>query len=401
MADTPKCEPLATSLNGVVTPLYFDRQIVRAEDLMLDRSSHDAELARMRRLLHGWGIVAGFALVRAEEETQTVTVTPGYGVTPNGNEVYLTQAVELPHLLESLQLCCGTGMPGCEIVDEDARKLAEEMASYGWVQGWLIARPYHRDGDLRPGVAEGCGHPANALLPTRRCEGTTFDIVCSLPYPHIQDRLTCDTLTEWMCRTPEQGREPLPLPAPVADCDDYLVIGRVTFYERTFECTYANRRPLLPVSLLQDWVTACMCGIDSPRGVVAGPAHAAPAEPLTAPGVEAGPVPATPVEPDLTSVLATPPPAITPVDPVPVVPVIEDPSWAMLNARASANGLPPVDVDAGNQDKLLAAGIDAPGKLLTADLDAVSFSTGLAKSTLEVLRKDVLKKRFLLNAPQI
>ncbi|MGV8937553.1 MAG: hypothetical protein ACOH2J_10550 [Allorhizobium sp.] len=386
MAFDAKCEPLATSLNGVVTPLYFDRQIVRAEDLTLDRSSHDAELARMRRLLHGWGIVVGFALVNGDEEKQSVTVTPGYGITPNGNEIYLTQAVELPHLLESLQSCCGTGMPGCDIIDEKARELAEEMASYGWVQGWLVARPYHSDRDLRPGVPEGCGHPANALLPTRRCEGMTFDIVCCLPYPHIQDSWPCDAISEWMCRTPEEGRDPLPLPVPVDDCDDYLVIGRISFYERTFQYSYENRRPLLPVSLLQDWVTSCMCGFKSPRRDTAGMAAAAPAAPAAGPPSE---------------LLSTSPPASDAIAPGPDKSFADKPSWAMFQARATANGLEPADLDGVSQGKLLAAGIDAPGKLLSADLDAVSFSTGIAKSKLEVIRNDILKKRFLLNAPQI
>ena len=59
MTDIPNNFILAQAKNAVVTPLYFDRQVIQAEDLNLDRTSHDRELARMRRILHGWGVVAG------------------------------------------------------------------------------------------------------------------------------------------------------------------------------------------------------------------------------------------------------------------------------------------------------------------------------------------------------
>lgn len=398
MADVTKSEPLATSLNGVVTPLYFDRQVVRADDLTLDRSSHDAELARMRRMLHGWGIVTGFALVDADSERQAITVTPGYGITPNGNEVFLTEAVELSGLAEFLAVCCGPGMPGCEVVDEDARRLAEEIGANGTVEGWLVARPYQKDSELRPGVPEGCEHPANALLPSRRCEGVTFDIVCGLKFPHIQDALTCEYLTKWMCRPPAEGREPLPLPVPVDACEDYLVIGRITISDGVFSQTYENRRPLFPVSLLQDWMMACLCGVRTAPMPMPMPTPV----PTPTPDPPISTEPTVPGLPDLPVIPIPRPPIFIPIDPIPERPILEDPTWGMFNERAVANGLNPVDtLVANNQEKLTAIGIDRPGKLLSADLDQVSIATGLSKSTLEVMRKDVQGKRFLMSAPHI
>ncbi|MDQ0322157.1 hypothetical protein QO002_004363 [Pararhizobium capsulatum DSM 1112] len=407
MADT-RSEPLATSLNGVVTPLYFDRQVVRADDLTLDRSSHDAELARMRRMLHGWGIVTGFALVNTDSERQAVTVTPGYGITPNGNEVFLTEAIELSGLAEVLAVCCGPGMPGCEIVDENARRRAEETAANGTVEGWLVARPYLKDGELRPGVPEGCEHPANALLPSRRCEGVTFDIVCGLKFPHVQDAPSCEYLSNWICRPPAEGREPLPLPMPVEACEDYLVIGRITINDGVFRQTYENRRPLFPVSLLQDWMMACLCGVRTSPMPIPTPVPVPIPTPVPIPDppiIMEPPIITGAFVPEFPEIPITPfpiPPVLIPIPPVPEIPILEDPTWGMFNERAVANGLNPIDAHvASNQEKLTAVGIDRPGKLLSADLDQVALATGLTKTTLEVMRNDLQGKRFLLNAPHI
>ena len=87
---------------------------------------------------------------------------------------------------------------------------------------------------------------------------------------------------------------------------------------------------------------------------------------------------------------------------MPVRPVPEDPTWGTFNERLVANGLDPVDTRiVRNQERLAAAGIDRPGKLLSADLDQVSIATGLSKPTLEDMRRDIEGKRFLINAPHI
>jgi hypothetical protein len=405
MADASNCAPLATSLNGVVTPLYFDRQIVRADDLTLDRSSHDAELERMRRLLHGWGIVAGFALLNQEENQDTVTVTPGYGITPNGNEIFLTQAVALSGLSNLLRSACGSNLPGCEVVDEAVHVSAREIWWQGWVQGWLVARPFRKDGELRPGVPEGCAHPANTLLPSRRCEGVTFDIVCNLNYPHLQETQSCEYMTAWMCRSAGQGHEPLPLPPAVEACDDYLVIGYLTSWEGSLNHDYQFRRQLLPVSLLQDWMTACMCGNGSELKVAPDPApqKQPQPDPVTTP-VITEPEPAidpTRVIPPVLTTIPTKPIDFTPPKAPVVIPTFRKPSWELLNASAIANGLQPVEIEIDHQQKLSLAGIDAPDKLMTADLDAIAFTTGISKLTLEAVRKDVQEKQFLINAPQL
>jgi hypothetical protein len=229
----------------------------------------------------------------------------------------------------------------------------------------------------------------------------TFDVVCSLAFPHAQSALTCEYLTEWMCKPSAEGREPLPLPVPVPASEDYLVIGRITIKDGVFRQTYENRRPLFPVSLLQDWMMACLCAVKPPP-VPPTPGPVVP-EPPDPPVVVVTPTPPvlTPVDPDPPVLIPIPVPVI-PVIPVPVKPIPEEPTWGMFNERAVANGLDPVDTHVvRNQERLAAAGIDRPGKLLSADLDQVSIATGLSKPTLEVMRRDIEGKRFLMNAPHI
>ena len=62
-----KSSVLHFARNGANRPLHQDRQVLRAGDLSLEQATQDAMLARARRYLHGWGVVAGFAPERDAE----------------------------------------------------------------------------------------------------------------------------------------------------------------------------------------------------------------------------------------------------------------------------------------------------------------------------------------------
>ena len=424
MANAIKTKPLATSVNDVVTPLYFDRQIVRADDLMLDRVSHDAELERMRRLLHGWGIVAGFTFLKTDLESGRFSLGKGYGITPNGNEIYLTEALEISDLAERLKGCCGSGDATCDVVDIAERTAIDAKAREGIIEGWIVARPYFTDSELRPGVPVGCAHPANALLPSRRCEGARFDIVCALRYPHIPDEASCEVLTEWMCKVPKEGRQPLPMPDIVAAEDDYLVIAKIALDDGVLSLTYENRRMRLPVAILQDWMTACMCAA-KPAPITTPAATTSPAPTTTKPpSTTPGPFTTPPIFTTLTpfttppifttSIPFTTPPVFTTFAPFTTPPIfttfgpdIDGPlvnpvDWQVLNNRAAANGLSDVEITSvDNQAKLTAVGIDNPAKLMVVDLDEVSAATGIAKPKLEIMKSDIKNNRFLVGGLQL
>lgn len=423
-----KKDPIATSQNDVVTPLYFDRQVVRAADLMLDRVSHDEELERMRRLLHGWGVVAGFAFLKVETEKGNLTIGKGYGITPNGHEIFLTQTVELTDLVKRVDDCCGPDSLGCDVVDEAERLRIAENHSKGFTEGWLVARPHHTDGDYRTGVPDGCQHPANALLPARRCEGIRFDVVCTLDHPHVQTPKSCEDLTDWMCKVPATGRLPLPMPGMVADEDDFLVLAKIKIEDGKQSITYEDRRLRLPVSVIQDWVSACMCAA-KPAPVTTTTTVTTTAAPTTTkaptttrlstttrgPGVTLGPGltlnPGVTVGPGVT-LFTTEPPFVTfnPLTTQPIFttlgpdignPILEDINFATLNNRATANGLTESAIlDVETQEKLTAVGIDSPAKLVKTDLNEVSAATGVPTAKLELMKKDALNNRVLLGGPQ-
>lgn len=421
MINLTKKDPIATSQNDVVTPLYFDRQIVRAADLMLDRASHDEELERMRRLLHGWGVVAGFAFLKTDTNKGMLVIGKGYGITPNGHEIYLTQSVELTELVKRLDECCGPDSAGCDIVDEAERLRIAENHAKGFTEGWLVARPYHADSDYRAGVPDGCQHPANALLPARRCEGIRFDIVCTLGFPHVQTPKSCEELTEWMCKVPATGRLPLPMPGKVADEDDFLVLAKIKIEDGKQAITYEDRRLRLPVSVIQDWVSACMCAV-KPAPVTTTTTVTTTAAPTTtrAPTSSQRPTttelsttkfPGATLVPGVTQFTTEPPtftftpfttkPVFTTFGPDIETPILEDANWTTLNNRATANGLSDTEMlDVGTQEKLTAVGIDSPAKLVNTDLNEVSIATGVPKAKLELMKTDVLSNKVLLGGPQ-
>jgi hypothetical protein len=240
---------IARSGNGVVTPLYFDRQVVRAEDLTLDRASHDAESARMRRYLHGWGVVAGLAPTLTEGTTgPRLTVPTGYGVTPSGEEVLLTEPIVVDGDLGALvRTRCGPGSPGCELPAPGAAGDADAE-----VVAWLVARPVHSEADLRAGVPAGCEHPASVLMPSRACHGVSLELRCAIPPLHEPPTKDCPAVTGILW-----GDDPFSLPASPNPGDDCLVLARLVAGPESVVVDLAARRRLLPLWVLQEWILAC------------------------------------------------------------------------------------------------------------------------------------------------
>ena len=256
MTENGATSPLAQAPNGVLTPLYFDRQVVRAEDLTLDRTSRDAELARMRRLLHGWGIVAGLIPVLHEGG---LVVTPGYGVMPSGEELYLEEALVAEQVIDHVVACCGPEGRGCELPDEAERTDGEEIPPDQPVTAWLVARPDRKESSLRPGIPDGCEHPATTLMPTRACGGVRLELRCSLPDGHIPGSLTCAELSDVVCGGGKTPPAPVTMPPAPGAQSDFLVVARLVVRDEALTVSIADRRRLLPVSVVQDWLASCVC----------------------------------------------------------------------------------------------------------------------------------------------
>lgn len=250
---------------GVKSPLYSDRQVVRASDLSLDRESHEAALMRMRRLLHGWGIVNGFDLIQ-DEQGQKIIIGEGYGVSPSGQEVFLPEAIEINDLVPSIREACGKEDPGCEMISEEtmATALAVAAAENAGLGAWLIARPVARATSPRPGVPQGCDALGNAMLNTRLCQQVQFELLCGLPSDKIYAVPSCADLDAYICSGEKIGvRQSLPAETPIApgSAGDYIVLGYLQLVDLRVEPMPWNRRPLLPTQVMQHWLMACLCTI--------------------------------------------------------------------------------------------------------------------------------------------
>ena len=80
---------------------YYAGQLVVAEDLTQDQTYVRERLRRHNRLLHGWGVVTG-AAVRLGQTAATVTVDPGYVLTPAGEEIRIPDPVEVDMTRQAL-----------------------------------------------------------------------------------------------------------------------------------------------------------------------------------------------------------------------------------------------------------------------------------------------------------
>jgi hypothetical protein len=75
---------------------YFTEQLLTAEDLGRDQQYFRDRLRRHNRNLHGWGVVSGLGVaVQDNDGTVTVTVAPGYALSPQGDEIVVAEQVSL------------------------------------------------------------------------------------------------------------------------------------------------------------------------------------------------------------------------------------------------------------------------------------------------------------------
>jgi hypothetical protein len=277
---THRHEPLAVASSGVTTPLFFDRQVIQAEDLTLGEDARSAELARLRTYLMGSGVVAGL-VPRLEQhqiedpryELGYLVISPGYGILPSGAELYLPDPLRIPAPLAALRSHCGGDVQGCELPgspghDRDRPEGRDDDEDNGPREAGtapsalLVARRRQHPARLRPGVPEGCRHPASDQRPTRMCTSVEIDLVCLGPDSTVPSVAPCDELAEVVCghRTDVQ----VEMPEPVAEEDDYLVLGRVREVDGELELDQTGRSRLLPYRLIHDWLVACICPLQSP-----------------------------------------------------------------------------------------------------------------------------------------
>jgi hypothetical protein len=82
---------------GLKRVRYFTGQLLSSDDLKAEQEYFREKLRRHNRMLHGFGVVCGLKVSAPEdgEPPWQITVSPGYALTPGGDEIVVTEAVRL------------------------------------------------------------------------------------------------------------------------------------------------------------------------------------------------------------------------------------------------------------------------------------------------------------------
>jgi hypothetical protein len=259
---------------------YYARQLLTAEDMRAEQDYFLERLRRHNRSLHGWGVVSGCDVQpSAGGAPWRVSVSPGYVVTPLGDEIWI-----------------------------DAQALCD--LSQGNTPGrtvYLAVR--HAEVGSRPApVSSGGGACPNGDCEyTRIHDGFELTTLAALPASHTEasaaDQQWCNTLRAWA-----GGGTPPPVPPYVAPSEEpWVVLATIQLPAQAGTplnanaINYQGRRALYSASALRQFAT-CL-GVTPPTT----PAPTTP-PPTTPPPTT--PPPTTP--PPTTAPPTTPPPTTAP-----------------------------------------------------------------------------------------
>ena len=153
LPDNPQC-----------APNYHFGMLLGVEDFRAEQGFHVGRLRRHQRLLHGAGVVAGYA-VEFDAETFQLRVGPGYGIDLLGRDLMLdvTQCVSLP-------LWWGKHAKDEAFDDIANPKDASVDLDLVVCYATCLDRPV-------PAIAEPCDADASDIAYSRLCETVTLALV--------------------------------------------------------------------------------------------------------------------------------------------------------------------------------------------------------------------------------
>jgi len=183
----PDDHPVAESLPKLereLLPTFYARQDVQNVDLNQLFIYDDAAFRAHNRAFHGCGIVCGLE-VRLTEDKKYAVVSPGYALSPQGDEIYVPEAVSVPvDCAQLIEVDCydldGAGVDAGEDLFEPA---------------YIVLRPTTRMGRERPLAPARCAD--RECAPTRVCAG--FEVACATSRPEA-----CPPRFDLSCRSVEQ-----------------------------------------------------------------------------------------------------------------------------------------------------------------------------------------------------
>ena len=228
---------------------FFNRQLLTADDMTIDRDYFIAKLRRHNRFLHGTGVVCGL-VVKAAPVAQTpwrVAVSSGYALGPYGDEIFVGEIVYY-----DLAACASSGTTSpCEpsvIVHGAAGVSSTVYLAIQYAE--CLARPVQ--------VAfSGCGCDSDPCQYSRIRDSFQIQCLSTLPAQPPPSKVT-------LCQVVQN---PVLAPCPACPTNGWVVLAKITLPGSSSmniaESAIDNvsvRRVLVSSALLQAQVISCCCG---------------------------------------------------------------------------------------------------------------------------------------------
>jgi hypothetical protein len=218
----------ATEDSALERVRYYPRQLLTADDLATDQDYHRQKARRHNRFLHGWGVVCGLEVKAAPEKGRPwrVQVCPGYAVTPQGDEIRITEAVALdlatgaqstPDPCAEAWPCPPTGtMPG------GPGKVALVYVAVRYAE--CLTRPERV-------LAAGCGCDETSCELSRVREAFELRVLWELPASHQvaaeADARWAQLFKRWLSLGREASEPPPAPPCPACPEEPWVILARV------------------------------------------------------------------------------------------------------------------------------------------------------------------------------
>lgn len=205
---------------GLERTRFFQRQLVKADDLTQDQVYFREKHRRHNRMLHGWGVVCGACVRRGAGECEVI-VEPGYILGPWGDEIVIPDdvAVDVCRAGRREQIgCCEPSPldPWCDDGPPDCP------------QGTVYLAIRYTECDSRPVRALdsgcGCGCDENACEYSRIRDGYAIAVLPELP-PTYTTPLGQPTLGEVL--PPCTGRLRRARPCPPCPESPWVILADI------------------------------------------------------------------------------------------------------------------------------------------------------------------------------
>lgn len=233
---------------------YFPRQLLTADDMLVEQEYFRQRQRRFNRFVLGWGVVCGLEVRQDPDHPNdpfSLLVCPGYALGPWGDEIYVDANVRF-----NLERCFAASMDPCE-----PRTAAPEPAA-GESTKYLAIR--YAECPSRPvrTTPYGCGCDESQCDYSRIRDGFAIECLSDLPASHVRPESPPLTL----CQTINQKKL---LSCPPCPKEPWLVlatvrIGRTTDSTssggRTVEIdSVKDRRIVVNASVAQLQLVLCCC----------------------------------------------------------------------------------------------------------------------------------------------